>query len=149
MSEVAIGITAPEGVALSVLAHLKKGKIDEAIARFAEKLSFKDHGIGLEFKQKERLSEYFRKTRELYPHSFLELDAILVSGDHVIIEWTLQYTVTEPFHNGLSRKVPVSVHGASIARTEDGKITDWADYYDGRASRRTALAAYFEEWVEL
>jgi hypothetical protein len=43
----------------------------------------------------------------------------------------------------------VSVNGASIVRTENGKITDWADYYDGLTSRRTALAAHFKEWVEL
>jgi hypothetical protein len=67
----------------------------------------------------------------------------------MIMEWTLQTMVTEPFYGGLSRKVQVTVHGASIVRTENGKITDWADYYDGLTSRRTALAAHFKEWVEL
>ncbi|HZC35139.1 MAG TPA: hypothetical protein VE242_05975, partial [Chthoniobacterales bacterium] len=66
-----------------------------------------------------------------------------------VTEWTLRFTLTEPFYGGLSRKVPISLHGASIARIENGKITDWADYYDGLTSRRTALAAHFEEWVEL
>jgi hypothetical protein len=66
----------------------------------------------------------------------------------VIIEWTLQATLTEPFYGGLSQKVRVSVQGASIVRTSNGKITDWADYYDGLASRRAALASYFTEWVE-
>jgi ketosteroid isomerase-like protein len=149
MSEIAIRMAAPEGVALTVLTHLKNGKIDEAIARFVEEFTFKDHGIGLEFKDKGRLFEFFRKTRELYPDSFLETDTIFVSGDHVIMEWILQTTLTEPFYGGLSRKVQVSVHGASIVRTENGKITDWADYYDGLTSRRTALAAQFKEWVEL
>jgi ketosteroid isomerase-like protein len=149
MSDIAIGMAAPEGVALTVLTHLKNGKIDDAIARFVEKLTFKDHGIGLEFKDTERLSEFFRKTRELYPDSFLETDTIFVSGDHVIMEWTLHTSVTEPFYGGLARKIQVSVHGASIVRTENGKITDWADYYDGLTSRRTALAAHFKEWVEL
>jgi hypothetical protein len=36
-----------------------------AIARFAEEFSFKDHGIGLEFKDKERLTEFFQSTRTL------------------------------------------------------------------------------------
>jgi hypothetical protein len=149
MSDIAMGMAAPEGVALSVLTHLKNGKIDDAIARFAEKLTFKDHGIGLEFKDTEHLSEFFRKTRELYPDSFLETDTIFVSGDHVIMEWTRHTMVTESFYARLSRTVPVLVHGASIVRTENGRITDWADYYDGLTSRRTALAAYFKEWVEL
>ena len=37
----------------------------------------------------------------------------------------------------------------SIGRTENGKITEWFGYYDGLTSRRTALASYFTEWVEL
>jgi limonene-1,2-epoxide hydrolase len=57
--------------------------------------------------------------------------------------------LTEPFHSGLSRKIPVSLQGTSIVRIGNGKITDWADYFDGLTSRRTALASYFKEWVEL
>jgi len=89
------------------------------------------------------LAEFFQKTRELYPDSSLQTDMIFVSGDHVITEWTLETTLMEPFYGGLSRKVPVSLHGASIVRIDDGKITDWSDYYDGLTSRRTALASHF------
>jgi len=148
MSGIAIGEEALEPGVLTVLTHLKNGKIGDAIACFAEEFRFKDHGMGLEFKDKERLTEFFQKTRELYPDSSLLTDTIFVSGDHVIIEWTLQATLTEPFYGGLSQKVRVSVQGASIVRTGNGKITDWADYYDGLASRRAALASYFTEWVE-
>jgi len=148
MSGIAIGEEALEPGVLTVLTHLKNGKIGDAITCFAEEFRFKDHGMGLEFKDKERLTEFFQKTRELYPDSSLLTDTIFVSGDHVIIEWTLQATLTEPFYGGLSQKVRVSVQGASIVRTGNGKITDWADYYDGLASRRAALASYFTEWVE-
>ena len=149
MSEIPIGVAALEGVILTVLTHLNNGEVDDAVTRFAKEFRFKDHGIGLEFKDKERLREFFQKTRELYPGSFLQTDSIFVSGDHVITEWTFQATLTEPFYGGLSRKVRVSFHGTSIVRTDNGKITDWADYYDGLTSRRTALASYFTEWVEL
>jgi len=149
MNEILIGKAASEGVVLTVLTDLKNGKIDEGIAGFAEKFRFKDHGIGLEFKDKERLAEFFHKTRELYPDSVLLTDTIFVSEDHVITEWTLQATLTEPFYGQLTRKVRVSLRGVSIVRTENGKITDWSDYYDGLTSRRTALASYFTEWVEL
>jgi hypothetical protein len=71
MSEMEIGMAAPAGVALTVLTHLKNGKIDDAIARFVDKLTFNDHGLGLEFKDTERLSAFFWKTRELYPDSCL------------------------------------------------------------------------------
>ena len=136
-------------VVLTVLMHLKDGNIQDAIACFADKFEFHDRGIGLEFKDKERLAKFFQKTRELYPHSSLQTDSIFVSGVYVVTEWTLSATLTEPFYGGLSRKVPVSLHGASIVRIENGKITDWTDYYDGLTARRTALAAHFEEWVEL
>ena len=148
MSESPIGVAALEGVLLSVLTHLNNGEVDDAIARFAEEFTFKDHGIALEFKDKERLAEFFQQTQELYPDSLRQTNAIFVSGDHVITEWTLQATLTEPFY-GLLRKAPVSVHGTSIVRIDKGKITDWADYYDGLTSRRTTLASHFTEWVEL
>jgi limonene-1,2-epoxide hydrolase len=139
----------PSEVVSTVLIHLKDGNIEDAIACFAEKFEFNDRGIGLEFNDRERLADFFQKTRELYPDSSLQTDRILVSGDYVITEWTLRYTLTEPFYGGLSRKVPISLHGASIVQIENGKIADWADYYDGLTSQRTALAAYFEEWIEL
>jgi hypothetical protein len=75
-------------------------------------------------------------------------DGTLVSGEDVIIQWTLQFTLTEPFYGGLTRKLPISISGVSIVRTAAGKITDWEDYYDGLTSRRTALGAHFTEWIE-
>jgi len=149
VGEIPIEMVAPEGVVLTVLAHLRNGEIAAAIARFAEEFAFKDYGIGLQFKDKKRLFEFFRKTQELYPESFLETNAIFVSGDYVIMDWTVQIALSEPFYGGASRKLPVAVNGVSIVRTESGKIVDWAEYYDGLTSRRTALAAHFEEWVEL
>jgi steroid delta-isomerase-like uncharacterized protein len=149
MSEVLLQVATPEAVLLSVLTHLRCGRMREATAHFAEEFSFTDHGIGLEFKDKARLAEFFHKARELYPDSLLVVDRVFASGDHVIVEWTYRTTITEPFYGGLSRKHPVSVPGVSIVRTCQGEITDWADYYDGLTSRRTALASHFEEWVEV
>ena len=148
MSEIPIGVAALEEVVLTVLTHLNNGEIDDVMARFAEEFTFKDHGIGLEFKDRERLAEFFQKAQELYPDSLRQTNTIFVNGDHVITEWTLRATLTEPFY-GLLRKVPVSLHGTSIVRIDDGRITDWADYYDGLTSRRTAAASHFTEWVEL
>jgi SnoaL-like protein len=127
MSEIEIGMEV-----LTMLSHLKNGKIGDAIARFAEEFRFKDHGIGLEFKDKDRLAEFFHKTRGLYPDSFLQTDTMFVSGDHVITEWTLQAMLTEPFYGGLARKVQVSLQGSPscgqpTARlpTERTTTTDW------------------------
>ena len=86
MVEMLVGIEALEGVVLTVLEHLRNGKIEDGIACFAEEFSFKDYGVDLEFKNKERLAEFFRKARELYPDSLLQTDAFFVSGDRVITE---------------------------------------------------------------
>jgi len=148
MSEISISVTAQEELVLSVLRDLGNGQIEDATGRFADEFRFKDHGIGLEFKDKQRLAEFFRKTREFYPESVLETNAIFLSGDHVITEWTLQTILTEPYYGGLKWRVPVSLHGASIVRAENGKIIDWVEYYDGLTARRTALASYLAEWIE-
>jgi hypothetical protein len=148
MSDISISVTAQEELVLSVLRDLGNGQIEDATGRFADEFRFKDHGIGLEFKDKQRLAEFFRKTREFYPESVLETNAIFLSGDHVITEWTLQTILTEPYYGGLKWRVPVSLHGASIVRAENGKIIDWVEYYDGLTARRTALASYLAEWIE-
>ena len=148
MSEMSISVTAREELVLSVLRDLGNGQVEDATGRFADEFRFKDHGIGLEFKDKQRVAQFFQKTRELYPESMLLTNPIFLSGDHVITEWTLQTILMEPFHGGLKLRVPVLLHGASIVRTENGKITDRAEYYDGLTARRTALASYFTEWIE-
>jgi len=136
-------------VALTALAHLKNGEITDAIACFGEKFQFKDRGLGLEFRNPRRLAEFFGKTRELYPDSSLQTDNITIARGQTTIEWTLRTTLNEAFYGGLSRKASVVLHGASIVRTENGRIIEWTDYYDGLTARRTSLAAYFEDWVEL
>jgi len=146
MVEMLVEMEALEGVVLTVLERLRNGKIEDAIACFAEEFSFKDHGVDLEFRNKERLAEFFRKARELYPDSLLQTDAIFVSGDRVITEWTLQANVTEPgYYTGVSLMFPVSVHGVSIVHIDNEKVVDWSDYYDKLTSRRAALASYFTE----
>src|SRR5882757_8904564 len=148
MSELSISITQEELV-LGVLRDLGNGQVKDATGHFADHFRFKDHGIGLEFNDKQRLAEFFQKTRELYPESELQTDTILFSGDQVIMEWTRQTILMEPFYGGLKWRIPVTLHGASIVRTENSKITDWAEYYDGLTARRTALASCFTEWIEL
>ena len=148
VTEISAEMTASEAVVLTAVTNLNDGNISETIASFTEEFTFKDHGIGLDFNDKVRLAEFFQKTREFYPDSFVQVDTIFVSGDRVFVEWTLRATMTEPFFGGLSRKVPITVQGVSIVRMDSGRISDWADYYDGLTSRRTRLADYFAEWIE-
>src|SRR4029077_14092982 len=87
MSEVGIATTAPEKAVLAVMSHLNKGEIDDALALFDDQFSFNDHGIGLEFNAKDRLAEFFRKARELYPDTLVQTETIFVSGQHALTEW--------------------------------------------------------------
>jgi ketosteroid isomerase-like protein len=149
MSHVQLDIASQREVVLAVLTHLQKGDIDEATDYFAESFRFNDHGIELEFTNSSGLADFFNKARELYPDSPLQTDRVLVSGDHVTIQWMRHTVLTQPLFGALSRKVQISLHGASIVRIENGKVSEWSDYYDGLKSQRIALAAHFEEWIEL
>jgi steroid delta-isomerase-like uncharacterized protein len=148
MSELGIVTAASDKIVLAVISHVNEGNIEDAVALFADQFSLKDHGIRLEFEAKDRLAECFRKARELYPDSLLQTKRTLVSGSTALTEWTLQATFVEPAFGNCRWQVPISLHGASVVHTENGKITSWSDYYDGLISRRTALASYFTEWVE-
>ena len=53
MSELGIATAATDKIVLSVISHLNEGKIEDAVAIFADQFSFKDHGIQLEFNTKE------------------------------------------------------------------------------------------------
>jgi ketosteroid isomerase-like protein len=149
VKELQMEATAQHELVVAVVTHLNRGDITDAMACFADEIRFTDRGLQLQFTNRRRLSEFFRKTRELYPDSLMQTDRILVSGVYLASQWTIRTTVTEPFYGGLPHTVPITVHGVSIVRTKDGRITEWTDYYDGPSSRRTALGAYFEEWVEL
>ena len=148
MNELGIATAGSDRLVLTVISRLNEGNIEDAVALFADQFSFKDHGIQLEFNTKERLTEFFQKARELYPDMLLQINAIFVSGDRALTEWTLQATLIEPAFGNCRWKIPLSLGGASVLRTENGRITSWSDYYDGLISRRTALASYFTEWVE-
>jgi len=104
--------------------------------------------LGLEFKDKGRLTEFLAKTRELFPDSERKVKTIFSSGDRVISEWTLTATQTDPFL-GVRLKVSICVQGISVVQIKNGKINQWSDYYDQLQSRRNGLAAWFTEWLEL
>jgi hypothetical protein len=93
------------------------------------------------------LTEFFRKTRGLYPDYFLQADQIFVSGEHCDHAVDTSSHYHRAFH-GLTRRIPISIAGVSIVRTDKGKIADCADYYDGLTARRTTLAVNFTEWIE-
>ena len=142
-------VKTPQSVALQVLTDLGNGRVREAVHGFAEGFTYQDRGIGFECTEKDKLTKFFEKARELYPDSVLEAGPTVASGDGVALEWTVRTSVAEPFTGNLTRRVKVVINGVSVVRIEDGRVTRWSDYYDGLGARRTALSSYFTEWVEL
>ena len=138
-----------ERILQAALAAWRQGNFVAAADQFNDQFTFADHALGLEFKDKGRLTEFLAKTCELFPDSERRDNTIFSSGDRVITEWTITATRTEPFLDGRLLKVPICVRGISVMQIQNEKISQWSDYDDQMRSRRHDLAAWFTEWIEL
>lgn len=139
-------VDAPQHIVQSVLTALNNGKISGAVDHFDDRFAFNDHALGLEFTDKLRLSEFFQKSRELFPDTLVEVTSMFECGDHVIAEWKL--TATETMSYWIQLQVPISLPGISIVGIENGRIAHWSDYYDEKTSRRVSLASLFTDWID-
>jgi ketosteroid isomerase-like protein len=137
----------PQQVLRSALEALSDGRISEVVGRFEDRFTYNDHALALEFTDKIRLTEFFEKSRELFPDTTVEVVALFGDGDHAIAEWKLAATQTVPF-GSISYRFSISLPGTTIARVKNGRIVQWSDYYDENTSRRVGLGGLFTEWVE-
>ncbi len=142
-----VGLDVSERTLRFVLAALSEGRFSDAVNRFDDHFTFIDHALGLEFTDKERLIEFFRKSRELFPDTALEIESIFAYGDHAVAEWKLTATQTEFVWNQNFRS-PIVVLGSTLVSVDNGRVTRWSEYYDGLTSRRYRLAGMFKEWIE-
>src|SRR5262244_1616275 len=101
--------TTPNRILHAFLAAWRHGNVVEAAEQFTDRFTFTDHALGLEFKDKERLTEFLAKAREFFPDNQRTDNTIWSSEDGVISEWTLTATLSEPFLGGLMRNVPIRV----------------------------------------
>jgi steroid delta-isomerase-like uncharacterized protein len=125
----------------TALVAWRQGNFDAGADQFNDQFTFTDHALGLEFKDKGRLTEFLAKIGERFPDSERRDNTIFSSGDRVISEWTLTATKTEAFLGGRLRRVPICVRGISVVQIKNGKISQWSDYYDKLKSRRHGVAA--------
>src|SRR5215470_13983336 len=100
----------PQDILQSVFTSVSNGMISEALDQFDEDFTFIDHALGLEFTDKGRLSEFFQKSRDLFPDTAVEVISAFESGDHVIAEWKLSATQTVTHWVG-QLQVPISLPG--------------------------------------
>lgn len=139
------------GIAIvsSVVAALNEGNVTHALDLFGRDVKFTDHALGLEFNGKARLEEFFRKARELFPDAQLDVTNVIASKNQIVAEWTFTATHTEFAWPGREGRVSRSLRGVSTVRMTDGRIGEWSDYYDELTARRSKLADFFTEWIEL
>jgi steroid delta-isomerase-like uncharacterized protein len=142
-------VKSPQGILLSIVAALNGGKIPEAVDAFNDEFTFNDHALGLAFTDKTRLTEFFQKSRELFPDTVVTVTSTFESGNHTIAEWKLAATETAPYGSGsMYFRRPFSLIGVSVVQINDARIIRWSDYYDMATSRRRSLGAFFEECIE-
>ena len=75
-----------ERILQAALAAWRQGNFVAAADQFNDQFTFTDHALGLEFKDKGRLTEFLAKIRELFPDSERRDNTIFSSGDRVITE---------------------------------------------------------------
>jgi len=142
-----IGASTPAHILKSILAALNQGKVSEVADQFDDHFTFKDHALDLEFTDKERLIEFFRKSREFFRDSAVEVDSTFACGDHAIAVWKLTATQTESYGSQHYR-FPIVVEGSTIISVKNGRVIRWSDYYDQITSRRIGLASSFKDGIE-
>ena len=142
-----IGLDASERTLRSVLTALSEGRFSDAVSQFDDHFAFIDQALDLEFTDKGRLIEFFRKSWELFPDTALEIESTFGYGDHAAAVWKLTATQTEFICNQTFRPTIV-VRGSTIVRIESGRVTRWSEYYDELTSRRYRLVGMFKEWIE-
>jgi limonene-1,2-epoxide hydrolase len=139
--------TAAERVLQVALAALKRGDFLGVVEQLSREFTFSDYALELEFTDKQELITFFSRTCERFPNTERTDTVILSSADHVVSQWTLTGTEAQPFFlGGRTMHLPIHARGVSIAQIENGKICQWAEYYDQIQSRRYCVAGMFTDW---
>jgi steroid delta-isomerase-like uncharacterized protein len=141
--------TTSDRILQTALAALNQQNFVEVLDQFNDQFTFNDHALGLKFQDKQRLTEFLTKISESFPDTERKADTIYSSADRVISEWTLTATKAEPFLGGRMAKVPICAQGISVVQIENGKISQWSDYYCPLKSKRYNLVGSFTEWIEV
>src|ERR1700730_9273552 len=129
----------PDRIVRTALVAWKQGDFAEFVNQFNDQFKFTDQALGLEFTKKGRLTEFLVKLSERFPDSERKVNSILSSGNRVVSEWTLTATETQPFLGNRILKLPICIQGISAVLIENGKISEWSDYYDQLKSQRYGI----------
>ena len=142
-----ITMDAAKPIVRSVVIALNHEQISDAVDQFADRFTFTDHALGLELTEKQRLIDFFCKSRELQPDASMKIVSIFQAEDNIAAEWELTATQDESCGHFCFRR-PICVQGVTLVKIRNGSITRWSDFYDQVQSRRVELTALFKDWVE-
>src|ERR1700747_1571093 len=78
--------TTSDRVLQIALAARRQGNFVEVVDQFDDQFTFNDHALGLEFKDKGRLTEFLAKTRELFPDSERKANVDVKLGEVVSVD---------------------------------------------------------------
>jgi hypothetical protein len=115
LNRVSRACATPDRVVGIALTALQQGDFVKAVDLFSSQFTYIDHALTLEFTEKERLIEFFTKTRELFPDFVRTDDLIVATGDLVVSQWTLTGTKAESFIGG-ELHIPFSAQAVSIVQ---------------------------------
>src|SRR6266478_2595578 len=96
LDHVSAGAISSDRILQIALAAWGEGNLVAAVDQFNDQFTFTDHALGLEFKDKGRLTEFWVKIRERFPDSERRDNTSFSIGDDIISEWTLTATHIEP-----------------------------------------------------
>ena len=102
-SPMRIRVSTPRSLLRAVLAALSQGTISEAVVSFGDHFTFNDRALGLEFTDRDPLTEFFKHSRKLFPDTALEVVSSYESGDTAFAEWKL--TATWPTYSAVKLEV--------------------------------------------
>lgn len=113
---------------------------DFAEAREHWKASSVDHflALGRSVTGPDDLEAFFRSLHAAVPDLNMEIQNVVVSGSHAVVQWRLRGTFTgEPFEGIEATSRPVDLRGCDcFVWDDDGRLDQNTVYYDGAAFAR-------------
>jgi hypothetical protein len=128
-------VNSPQLILQSALVALSGGRFSEVLTCFGNRFRYNDHAPALEFTDKPRSTEFFEKSRELFPDTTLEIVSLFEDRDHAIAEWKLAATQTVPYGS-------ISYHPALICWAQQSCGSRTGELSNGRTTTtKTRLGA--------
>ena len=88
------------------LAAWRQGNFVEVVDQFDGQFTFTDHALGLEFKDKERLTEFLAKIGERFPDSERRTTASSAAQTTSLVNGRLRLQILNLFWAGVCEKYP-------------------------------------------